>query len=102
MKSSRTFCVATVVVSFALAGCGSASSSDEVERLEQRVQDAEQKAADAQAAADDARNDNAGAADVSDEAPTEDVGESRGSGCINVPNVVDHGAPAAQGRHVRQ
>jgi hypothetical protein len=96
MRNTARLRAAAVVVTVALAGCGSASSPDEVERLEQRVQDAEQKAADARAAAEDARNDTESSGGdntgVTDEEPTEDAGEGDGSGCIEVPDVVgkDH------------
>jgi uncharacterized protein (DUF2147 family) len=92
------------VVGIALAGCGAAQEepSQDVQRLEQRVKDAEQKAADAQAiAAAAAKKVQEKADSVDDSEPvaedtagdeTSSSDSSGGSGCIKVPNVVgkDH------------
>jgi hypothetical protein len=91
------------VIAVALGGCGAAheESSQDVQRLEQRVKDAEQKAADAQttaaAAADKDQEKTDAAADrdaLVDSAAADDSSgsSSSGSDCIKVPNVVgkDH------------
>ncbi len=92
---ARTWLV--IVMALVIAGCGSSSStsSDEIERLEERVQQAEREAEAAQAAADDARQ--GGEPAENSEEPVEDqpVEEEEAedtTGCINVPNVVgkDH------------
>ena len=86
-----------IVMALVIAGCGTSSStsSDEIERLEERVQEAERDAEEAQAAADDARQ--GGEPAENSEEPVEDEPveeeEAKGTtGCINVPNVVgkDH------------
>jgi hypothetical protein len=89
-------CVAGVLV-FGLSGCGAAGeSTTEVERLEQRVAEAEQKAAEAHAAAAEAAQSDQTAEDseatetVVDDAVADSA--SNGSDCIKVPKVVgkDH------------
>lgn len=93
------------VVAVAVAGCGAAQeeSSQDLQRLEQRVKDAEKKAADAQATAaaaagkaqdktDAAADREPAAEDKTGDDDTSSGASSGGSDCIKVPNVVgkDH------------
>ena len=93
---ARMWCAAGLAA-LALVGCGAADqSSQDVNRLEQRVKDAEQKAADAQAtaaaAAKSAEKSDDSTASEPAAADTPDESSSRGSACVKVPNVVgkDH------------
>jgi hypothetical protein len=84
-----------------LAGCGATEQpSQDLERLEQRVKDAEQKAAEAQAKAAEAAksaeqsDDSATSDPAADDTP--DESSSKDSNCVKVPNVVGEDHQLAQ------
>ena len=107
VEAWRTACGAThgrgwsSWMALVIAGCGaeSSTSTDEIERMEKRVQDAEREAEEAQAAADDARQSGKRAESseerVEDEPVEEESAEEQAEDtteCIKIPNVVgkDH------------